>query len=205
MIYLFLASLVRKHDDRLPGQTTKVDFASIDSVNLSKLPESDRSSASLALDLLRHSVAIELGNVETLANVRSSLVSHMGEDNPRLALIDLRALIFSKSEGSLETTRGFIHSTDKEIESIKAIHAALEATYPSPPDWLISAHKEISSVELNDEIPSNRRLLAHRWYWRGVLEPNMRLSHWREAISRFKSAECPNAATELLLKLTRSI
>ena len=200
-----IASLVRKHDDRLPGQATKVDFASIDSVNLSKLPESDRSSASLALDLLRHSVAIELGNVETLANVRSSLVSHMGEDNPRLSLIDLRALIFSKSEGSLETTRDFIHSTDKEIESIKAIHAALEVTYPSPPDWLISAHKEISSVELNHEIPSNRRLLAHRWYWRGVLEPNMRLSHWREAISRFKSAECPNAASELLLKLTRSI
>ena len=94
-----VASLVRAHDDRLPGQSTKVQNSHIDDVDLSRLPNTDLASASLALDLLRHAVAVESGSVETLANVRSSLVAQMGEDHPRLALIDLRALVTSRQRG----------------------------------------------------------------------------------------------------------
>ena len=200
-----IASLVRAHDDRLPGQPTRVDLSAIEAVDLSRLPETDRASANLAIDLLRHAVAIESGSVETLANVRSSLVAQMGEEHPRLALIDLRARISSKAEGSLEAAREYIDSAENQIERTRAIHAALEVTSPSHPDWLVSAHANAISVELRPEVPSHRRVLAQRWYWRGVLEQNMRLSHWREAISRFKSAECPAAASELLLRLTRSL
>ena len=200
-----VASLVRAHDDRLPGQSTKVQNSHIDDVDLSRLPNTDLASASLALDLLRHAVAVESGSVETLANVRSSLVAQMGEDHPRLALIDLRALVTSKAEGSLDAARKYINSEGENIDKIIAIHMSLEATSPSHPDWLVSAHNNAIAIELRPEIPSHRRIMAQRWYWRGVLEPNMRLSHWREAISRFKSAECPSAASELLLKLTRSL
>jgi len=200
-----ISSLVRAHDDRLPGQPTKVRSSQIEDVDLSRLPDSDLTSASLALDLLRHAVAIESGNVETLANVRSSLVAQMGEDHPRLALIDLRARITSKAEGSLDAAREYIDSEVEQIDKIRAIHVALEATSPSHPDWLVSAHNNAIAIQLRSEIPSHRRVLAQRWYWRGVLEPNMRLSHWREAISRFKSSECPSAASELLLRLTRSL
>ena len=156
-------------------------------------------------DRLRHAVAVESGSVETLANVRSSLVAQMGEDHPRLALIDLRTLITSQAEGSLDKAREYIDLEVESIDKIIAIHIALEATSPSHPDWLVSAHNNAIGIELRPEIPSHRRLLAQRWYWRGVLEPNMRLSHWREAISRFKSAECPAAASELLVRLTRSL
>ena len=200
-----VASLVRAHDDRLPGQSTKVQNSHIDDVDLSRLPNTDLASASLALDLLRHAVAVESGSVEILANVRSSLVAQMGEDHPRLALIDLRALVTSKAEGSLDAARKYINSEGENIDKIIAIHMSLEATSPSHPDWLVSAHNNAIAIELRPEIPSHRRIMAQRWYWRGVLEPNMRLSHWREAISRFKSAECPSAASELLLKLTRSL
>ena len=200
-----IASLVRAHDDRLPGQPTQVQSSQIGEVNLSRLPKTDLASASLALDLLRHAVAVESGSVETLANVRSSLVAQMGEDHPRLALIDLRTLITSQAEGSLDKARKYIDSEVEQIDKIIAIHIALEATSPSHPDWLVSAHNNAIGIELRPEIPSHRRLLAQRWYWRGVLEPNMRLSHWREAISRFKSAECPTAASELLVRLTRSL
>ena len=200
-----IASLVRAHDDRLPGQPTKVQSSQIEEVNLSRLPKTDLASASLALDLLRHAVAVESGSVETLANVRSSLVAQMGEDHPRLALIDLRTLITSQAEGSLDKARKYIDSEVEQIDKIIAIHIALEATSPSHPDWLVSAHNNAIGIELRPEIPSHRRLLAQRWYWRGVLESNMRLSHWREAISRFKSAECPTAASELLVRLTRSL
>ena len=200
-----IGSLVRTHDDRLPGQPTKVQSLQIEKIDLSKLPKTDLASASLALDLLRHAVAVESGSVETLANVRSSLVAQMGEDHPRLALIDLRTLITSEAEGSLEKAREYIDSEVEPIDKIIAIHIALEATSPSHPDWLLSAHTNAIGIELRTEIPSHRRILAQRWYWRGVLEPNMRLAHWREAISRFKSAECPAAASELLLRLTRSL
>ena len=67
-----IASLVRAHDDRLPGQPTKVQSSQIEEVDLSRLPNTDLASASLALDLLRHAVALESGSVETLANVPSS-------------------------------------------------------------------------------------------------------------------------------------
>ena len=200
-----IASLVRAHDDRLPGQQTKVRSSQIEEIDLSRLPNADLASASLALDLLRHAVAVESGSVETLANVRSSLVAQMGENHPRLALIDLRTLITSKAEGSLDAAKEYIESEADQIDKIIAIHLALEATSPSHPDWLVTAHNNAIGIELRPEIPSHRRLLAQRWYWRGVLEPNMRLSHWREAISRFKSAECPSAASELLLRLTRSL
>ena len=200
-----IASLVRSHDDRLPGQPTRLDPAAIDTVDITRLPESARASASLALDLLRHAVAIESGSVEIAANVRSSLVAQMGEEHPRLALIDLRARISANAEGALDAAREFIESSEDDIERIRAIHAALEATSPNPPEWLTRSHGTVATSPLRADIASHRRIVAQRWYWRGVLEPTMRLSHWREAISRFKSAECPAAAAELLLRLTRSL
>jgi hypothetical protein len=200
-----IASLVRSHDDRLPGQPTKLDPAAIDTVDITRLPESARASASLALDLLRHAVAIESGSVETAANVRSSLVAQMGEEHPRLALIDLRARISANAEGALDAAREFIESSGDDIERTRAIHSALEATSPNHPDWLTRSHSTVATSPLRADIASHRRIAAQRWYWRGVLEPTMRLSHWREAISRFKSAECPAAAAELLLRLTRSL
>ncbi len=127
----------------------------------------------------------------------SSLVAQMGEDHPRLALIDLRTLITSQAEGSLDKAREYIDLEVEPTDKIIAIHIALEATSPSHPDWLVSAHNNAIGIELRPEVPSHRRLLAQ--------EPNMRLSHWREAISRFKSAECPAAASELLVRLTRSL
>ena len=51
----------------------------------------------------------------------------------------------------------------------------------------------------------HRRLCAQRWYWRGVLEPERRLSHWNEAISRFRMAECSAAAADLIGRMARAI
>ena len=107
--------------------------------------------------------------------------------------------------GRNKAAREFIESSEDDIERIRAIHAALEATSPNPPEWLTRSHGTVATSPLRADIASHRRIVAQRWYWRGVLEPTMRLSHWREAISRFKSAECPAAAAELLLRLTRSL
>ena len=93
----------------------------------------------------------------------------MGENHPRLALFDLRTLITSKAEGSLEAAKEYIESEADQIDKIIAIHLALEATSPSHPDWLVTAHNNAIGIELRPEIPSHRRLLAQRWYWREFL------------------------------------
>ena len=200
-----MASLVRKHDDRLPGAKTTISLVEVDEIDISKFPESDRSAASLALDLLRHAVAQDNGEVEVTANTRSSLATMMGENHPRLALIDLRSLLLVDSTRAIETAKEFIANEENETARIQAIHASLEATHPEYPEWLIAEHANLNSNSLRPDIASHRRLSAQCWYWRGILEPSMRLSHWREAISRFKTAECSTAASDLLTRLTRSL
>ncbi|MDP6318549.1 MAG: AAA family ATPase [Candidatus Thalassarchaeaceae archaeon] len=200
-----ISTLVRNHDDRLPGTLTIISTAEIDGIDISRLPDSDKSAASLALNLLRHAVAIEKGNVELAVNTRSALATVLSEGHPRLALIDLRTRLATESLGAIEAAQVFITDEDNGPAKVRAIHATLEATYPDYPDWLVSEHANLSAESLRSDVASHRRLIAQYWYWRGMLEPSMRLSHWREAISRFKTAECSNAAAELLIRLTQSL
>ena len=69
---------------------------------------------------------------------------------------------------------------------------------PKYPQWLIQSHSEITEKPLREDIAAHRRVIAHKWYWRGILEPERKLSHWRESLSKFRSAECINAANDLL-------
>ena len=200
-----IAALVRRHDDRLPSAPSISKAADVEAIDISRLADSDRAPAALALDLLRHAIAIEGGDVEAAANARSSLVAAMGEQHPRLALLDLRARLAAQAAGAVDAAREFIESATEPIECIRAIHATLEATAPEHPPWLTAAAARISNADLRTDLASHRRLAAQRWYWRGVLEPSMRLAHWREAISRFKTAECSRAASDLLERLTRSL
>ena len=200
-----IAALVRRHDDRLPGAPSNSKAADVEAIDISRLADSDRAPAALALDLLRHAIAIEGGDVEAAANARSSLVAAMGEQHPRLALLDLRARLAAQVADAVDAAREFIESATEPIECIRAIHATLEATAPEHPRWLTAEAARISNADLRTDLASHRRLAAQRWYWRGVLEPSMRLAHWREAISRFKTAECSRAASDLLERLTRSL
>ena len=69
----------------------------------------------------------------------------------------------------------------------------------------IAVADDFRIAPLREDLAMHRRLCAQRWYWRGVLEPDRRLSHWREAVSRFRMAECSAAATELIGRMARAI
>jgi hypothetical protein len=182
----------------------------IGSVELSDLESDDRSVAELALDLLRHSVASDAGDLSAAAFARSALESRLGSEDPRLAALDMRARLAARTEGrpsndALEAAHGHIEASGDPLEALRTIHIALEACGPDPPNWLREAHSKLSPEALRDDIAAHRRLTAQWWYWRGTLEPENRLSHWREAIGRFRSAECNNAAKEMLERLSKAL
>jgi hypothetical protein len=126
-----------------------------------------------------------------------------------MAVLDLRARLSSRVGGNasaeaLSSAQSLIESREDIGERIRLIHAVLEAT-DSHPDWLVEAHASVAIAPLREDLAMHRRLCAQRWYWRGVLEPDRRLSHWREAVSRFRMAECSAAATELIGRMARAI
>jgi hypothetical protein len=150
-------------------------------------------------------LALDSGDVEAVANTRSYLAVSLGEDHPLLSLIDLRTRLSFDTPDSLEIARKYIEKEEDLMSRTRAILFALESSHPEIPQWLKNQHAMIKIGSLRKDLPSHRRLVAQCWYWRGVLEPNMRLSHWREAINRFKSAECSKASSDLLVKLSRSL
>jgi DNA-binding MarR family transcriptional regulator len=208
-----VASLVRRYDDRLPGRIDRRLAQELtraaDAVDVSSLPESERSAGSFSLDLIRHGIALEIDDVSAAAKAHSALESAMGPEHPRMAVLNLRARLSSRTGGNasaetLSLARSLIESREDLSERIRLIHATLEAT-DSHPDWLVEAHASVASMPLREDLAMHRRLCAQRWYWRGVLEPERRLSHWREAVGRFRMAECSAAATELIGRMARVI
>jgi hypothetical protein len=208
-----IASLVRRYDDRLPGPIdsglARELSRGVGTVDLSSLPEFERSAGSLALDLIRHGIALGTEDVAAAAEAHDAIESAMGPNHLQMAILDLRARLSSRVGGNasaeaLASAHDLIESSDDLTEKTRLIHATLEAT-DSHPDWLVEAHASIAYAPLREDLAMHRRLCAQRWYWRGVLEPERRLSHWNEAISRFRMAECSAAAAELIGRMARAI
>ena len=207
-----ISNLVRKHDDRLPGRVPKslaLELVSIaDSIDLSGLTDSDKAAGTLSIDLVRHSIALDTGDLAEAARARTSIESRIGVQNPAIALLDLRSSLSSLTSGNaspeaIKATRQAIDSCDG-IDRMRLIHTTLESM-DNHPEWLVEAHSSIVGHRLRDDLPMHRRLCAQRWYWRGVLEPSSRLSHWNEAVSRFRMAECSSAANQLISMIAREI
>ena len=101
--------------------------------------------------------------------------------------------------------RLFIQECTDPLKKISIIHAALDVTKGNPPEWLEKSHNDSFNIPLREDLAAYRRIIAQSWYWRGVLNPNQRLSYWQESIHRFRNAECIIAANQLLEELTKSI
>ncbi len=209
-----VSSLVRKYDDRVPGKESKLAAESLlseaDSVSLSDLGQEDRELASLALDLLRHSLALGTGNMEEASKTRDSIEGRIGQDDPRIPSLDLMSRLSAGSEGeaflheALDAARSHIESSNDPFDALRIIHMSLEAC-SEPPRWLIDAHSAFDLESLSESLAHHRRALAHWWYWNGVVNTKERLSSWKEAIVRLRSSGSGKAARELTSMLTRQL
>ena len=209
-----ISSLVRLYDDRLPGAISKELLETLSSriseIDLSGLSKSDTEAAKLAIDLVRHGIALSSYDLSAASESRKSIERRLGQDNPRLVMLDLRSRLAVRDDGrasqeAIEASRSIIEESESPLDRISTFHVALESCGESPPEWLVSAHSEASDIPLREDVAAFRRLSAQRWYWRGILEPNLRMSHWNEAISRFRKAECNSAANELATRLARGL
>ena len=209
-----ISQLVRLYDDRLPGSIESTLASKINkrigSLDISKLPLDQKNPAMLSINLLKFSIASESQNLSSAASARSLLESQLGYDHPRLRILDLRSRLFARegnvaSPESIEAAKIEINKCDNLLDKISLIHATLEASGQNYPEWLIEIHSKVSKEFLREDIAAYRRIAAQKWFWRGVLEPERQLSHWREALDRFRKAECSNAANELLRKISTVI
>ena len=209
-----ISSLVRNYDDRLPGSDSRADAQALltgaDSVALSDLEEGDRDLASLVLDLLRHSLALDSGDLEEASRTRDSIEGRIGAEDPRIPFLDLRSRLSAGAEAeefldeALEAARSHIESSTDPLERLRSIHLSLEAC-SEPPTWLIEAHSSFDPESLGESLAPHRRAKAHWWYWRGVTNREDRLSSWKEAIVRLRSTGCGKAARELTQRLSREL
>ena len=106
---------------------------------------------------------------------------------------------------ALSTLKAYLDSTNDHLDKLRMIHLTMSMCGDRIPDWLQKAHLEESPQKLENGISANRRIKAQWWYWRGIIEPENRLSNWREAINRFKSSGCINASRELIEKLSKQL
>ena len=209
-----VSRIVRMHDDRLPG-TLESDAAArisqlIETVDISELADREREVASLSLDLLRHAIALDRGDISTASSARSAIESRMGQDSPRVRELNLRAMLSASTTGAiskeiLSTLRSYLESVDNHLDRLRMTHLAMSVCGKEIPNWLQKSHMDDNPQQLENGISAHRRIKAQWWYWRGVIEPENRLSNWREAVNRFKSAECNNAARELIGQLSNQI
>jgi hypothetical protein len=207
-----VSSIIRRFDDRLPGRLGNSEsdkiLQIISQVDLGAISNDERESATLSLELVKYSIALSESNLQEASKSRAEIESRLARDDIFLEILDLKARLSSRVNGassnsSISWSKDFISSLDEPVPRIMAIHATLEAVGKEFPNWLIEAHRESCGHPLREDMPSFRRISAHRWYWRGVLDPVNRMSHWTEAISRFRAAECINAANQLVTKMAK--
>ena len=207
---LEISSIIRRFDDRLPGGLDKSEsdkiLQIISQVRLEDIPNDERESAILSLELVKYGIALSNSNLQEASKSRAKIESRLSRDDIFLEVLDLRAKLSARvngsiSDNSISWSKDLISNLKDPLTRIMAIHSTLEAVGREFPDWLIEAHRECCGHRLREDIPSLRRMSAQRWYWRGVLDSPNRMSHWNEAISRFRAAECTKAANQLVTKL----
>lgn len=209
-----VASVVRLYDDRLPGILSE-DVAAqlsrfINAIDISDLTDGEREAASLSLDLLRHAIALDTRDISSASSTRSAIESRLGLKSPKVRELDLRAMLAASISGELSIEilsilRSYLESTDDHLDRLRMIHLTMSMCGDEIPSWLQKAHLDENPQKLENGISANRRIKAQWWYWRGVIQPENRLSNWREAVNRFKSAGCNNASRELIEKLSKQL
>ncbi len=209
-----ISTLVRLYDDRLPGPINHSLAEKINQrigiLDISDLPSEQKNPAMLSINLLKFSIASELQDLSSAATSRSLLESQLGHNHPRLRILDLRSRLSVRenntaSSESIEAAKNEIENCNNLLDKISLIHATLEASGTNYPNWLTEKHTNISKKFLREDIAAYRRISAQKWFWKGLLEPERQLSHWREALGRFRKAECNNAANELLRMISTII
>ena len=200
-------------DDRLPDETGDLDAVEkrMSKVNIGHLEDSQKRSAIVLLAILRHRIAMLRNDGDAAVSVRKDLTELADGEDPLIdRLTHLEALLLSdpdspkrlEAEGAM---RRLVGRTPETLQHVSLGLVLVQAQSRSNPPGAATTLENLRSMPLPMDFAAGRRLDALLWYWRGVLESNQRLAYWREAILRFRRAECPRAARSLTEKLHKAL
>lgn len=205
-VRIALNRMVLALEDRLPGplneDTAAKIAAKIDDLNLDGLASGERRAALVTIASIKHKLALERGDAEAAARIRTDLAFLTNRADPLIEELAARAALRFGGDGGrvrnlLTRTTNPLRRCALGLQLIAHAHA--------------SGVMDLTGVVAECEHPPNlgtttaRRLSAMLWYWRGVVEPHQRIKCWREALYRFGMAECANAYIQLQHKLHDSI
>ena len=207
-----LSRIASELDDRLPDGN--IDFyrfqKALSEIQISNLDIGKRRSAIVLLAILRHRISLLEGDLETAQSIRDDLTSIGGEKDPIIERLEhLENLHFSADENSIMTAesamRRLVERTSDPLLRVslglKLVQAQSRTNSPGSKTTL----EQLLEIPLPMDVAAGRRLDAMRWFWRGELDDKNRISCWREAVLRLRSAECPNAARTLTARLHRML
>jgi DNA-binding MarR family transcriptional regulator len=210
---MHLSRMAALIDDRLPSETGDLDAVEkgLASVQLSNLEDSQKRSAIVLMAMLRHRMALLRGDGDAAAAVRNDLTELADGDDPLIdRMSHLEALHLSDPDGSkrLEAEgamRRLVGRTSETLQRVSLGLALVQAQARSNPPGAATTLETLRGLPLPLDQAAGRRLDALLWYWHGELEPTNRLAYWREAILRFRRAECPRAARSLTVILHKAL
>ncbi|MDP6869606.1 MAG: ATP-binding protein [Candidatus Poseidoniaceae archaeon] len=194
---LLISEATRLLDDKLPGQNSTEDAVKLlDQINIPDVDEVMRKVMLVAIAHVRHSHYISNNRFAEAKEIRDDLKAISHDEDPQILAMCLRAEIaetpttepkFDKlinktfAMSGLKATMLQLNIIEK-LEGEKAIELLNKVTPPSK--------------ESQSNLSSARRIAAMIWYWKAILKTENPFSSIAEAITLWRQALCPNAASE---------
>ena len=210
---MHLSRMAALIDDRLPNEVGALEDVEkgLSKTKVGELQDQQKRSAIVLMAILKHRIAILRGDSDTAATVRNDLQELAGGVDPlteRLEHIERLLLSDQDSPQHLEAEsamRRLVGRTSEVIQRVSLGLNLIQSQSKTNPQGALTTLENLQLLPLPLDLPAGRRLDALLWYWKGELEPEKRIAYWREAVHRFRRAECPRAARSLTAKLHKSL
>jgi len=206
-----LDRIVRTLDDRLPDDAAETallddletDLSDVRPSGVGANPGQVRAMLVL-IAMLRHRLALLRGEHEKAAALEADL-AELGGDAPLLERLSCaRALEEASDEvermRAESALRRLMERTAEPVQRVSLGLQLVKAQHASNPEGAATTLEALCAVALPEDRPAARRLIAHRWFWVGVLETAWAPA-WQEAVARLRAAECPAAAKALTARM----
>ncbi len=203
-VRLEIGVIARTIDDRLPGEVAvelnrKIE-RQIERCDLSPLSSEEASVAEVALIIAKIRIYLDSGEVERAVAALKILSARAAPGDEMVRRLRLRCdIAIAGADDSVAFLTARIDAEPDVRGRTGAVHALLEVIGPEPA--AVACFERHTHAVLREDVAADRRLLAQRWYWRGMLNVEERMSAWHEASERFRRAECPTAANSLQARL----
>ncbi|MBK39319.1 MAG: hypothetical protein CMB50_03740 [Euryarchaeota archaeon] len=210
---MHLSRIAALIDDRLPDEIGALDEVEkgLSKTKIGDLEDQQKRSAIVLVAILKHRIAILRNNAKSAAEVRNDLVELAGGEDPLTERLEhLESLILSEPDSpkrleAESAMRRLVGRTSEILQRVSLGLNLIQSQARTNPHGALTTLEKLQSLPLPMDLPAGRRLDALLWYWKGELEPEKRLGYWREAVHRFRRAECPRAARSLTAKLHKSL